>query len=93
MAVSLNLFASLPAGYAAARLAKRSELLHGALSTTFIILIGLYGDIWGFPSFGDDDSSSVQLPRALDIVVSYSVPLLGMLGAYLSLRRLRPATA
>lgn len=89
LSASISFFASVAAGYLAARLAGRAELLHGALSSSFIVLLNLYGDIWGFPGA----HGSVQVPLALELIISYSGPLFGMLGAYLSLRRLRPVIA
>jgi hypothetical protein len=95
MAGSTNLLAAVPAGYLAARMAKPGgELLQGALSATVIVLINLYYDVWGFPGFDTDiNSAKLMLSRALYVAISCSGPLLGMLGAYLGLRRPRPTTA
>jgi len=72
---------SVLGGYVAGRLAKRGELLNGALSALFCVGLGVYGAATGKGAAGTG-----PLQHAFFLVAS---PALGALGGYLSLRRRR----
>jgi uncharacterized BrkB/YihY/UPF0761 family membrane protein len=86
LTVAVVLLACILSGYVAARMAKRAELLHGALSTA--IVIGL--NCWGF-AFESGDNYLVG-PTA-DFLIGWSAPLFGMLGAYFVTMRGAPRMA
>lgn len=64
------------AGYIAASIAKRDELIHGALSSFLCVGFGLYGIFQG-------SSNSSLIIQLLGFFVS---PLLGLVGGYLRLK-------
>ena len=68
---------SIGAGYIAAAIAKRSELLNGALSSVLCVALGLYSVLFSA-------SGHSSWTAALDLVLA---PLLGLLGGYLRARR------
>ncbi len=68
---------SVVAGYIAAAIAKRSELLNGALSSVLCIALGVYTVLSGA-------SGHSLLTVALDVILA---PLLGMFGGYLRAAR------
>jgi hypothetical protein len=74
---------SVAAGYIAARIAGRGELLNGALSSFLCVSIGIYHNLTGTPT-GPDTLSIAGL------VVS---PLLGALGGFLRLRQVADKTS
>jgi len=74
---------SIAAGYIAASIAKRAELLNGALSSIFCVLQGLY-----FIAAGGTDHSVGYW--AAEFILP---PLLGLSGGYLKQRRLVPRTS
>jgi hypothetical protein len=77
-AMLIGALCSVLGGYVAATLAKRGEVMNGALSAWFCVAIGIYSVAWG--------SGSVS---ALQQVVTFVLsPLLGALGGYLRLRQL-----
>jgi hypothetical protein len=79
-----GVLAPLLSGYTAARIAPEAKLLNGALSTVLWLVFALCADIWG--------PADTDLPRWLDIVSSYWVPVPALLGAYIcQWRAMRPA--
>jgi hypothetical protein len=73
---------SVIAGYMAATIARRGELINGALSSVFCVAAGIYAELAGLSS----------TPVALSIGGLLLSPLLGALGGYVRLRQLaRPA--
>jgi hypothetical protein len=79
-----DVMAPLIGGYVAARIAPDAKLLHGVLSTFAWIIFAVCCDIWG-----PDDT---DIPRWLDMMSSYWVPVPALIGAYLcQWRAMRPA--
>lgn len=72
---------SVIAGYMAAKIARRGELINGALSSFLCVLLGVYVQLSG-PS---------MTPAALSIASLVLSPLLGSLGGYLRLRQVARA--
>lgn len=70
--------AAIAAGYIAARIAPRDKLMHGALSTVAWVVCAFCLAIWG----GETDDAA-RMPHWLDVVITYGVPLAGVLGAYI----------
>jgi hypothetical protein len=75
--VCVCLVAPIPAGYIAAKIAPREKLLHGALSTSAWLLFCVYEAIWG----GNQDDG--QFPHWVDAMISWGIPVPGMIGAYI----------
>jgi hypothetical protein len=69
------------AGYVAARVAGRGELINGALTSLGYIAVGLY-------SIATSPGGELPILDALDIAAA---PLIGALGGYLRLRQRRRA--
>jgi hypothetical protein len=81
-----SLLAPLLGGYIAARIAPEAKLLNGALSTVLFLVFALCADIWG--------PADTDLPRWLDLMSSYWVPVPALLGGYIcQWRAIRPAVA
>jgi hypothetical protein len=72
---------SVVAGYMAAKIARRGELVNGALSSFLCVLLGVYVEL----------SGASTAPAALSITSLALSPLLGSLGGYLRLRRVATA--
>jgi hypothetical protein len=68
---------SIAAGYVAAAIAKRSELLNGALSSILCVALGLYALLFGAAGHS-------PWMGALDLVLA---PLLAMLGGYVRVKQ------
>jgi hypothetical protein len=68
---------SVLGGYVAARIAKRGELLNGALSAYLCIGVGVYGMIAGHSA----------IPLWQHLVAFVGSPILGALGGYLWMRQ------
>jgi len=83
--LAANVIAPIPAGYIAAKLAKRAALLHGMLATSTYLLFAVYIAVWGPPP-GDHD---LHIPLWLDFATSFGVPLPALLGAHLWTLRAR----
>ena len=79
-AVALSCLATVLAGYVAARVAKRGELINGTLCTFSSVALTIFG-------FGYD--SDQRLVR--DFIELAVIPLAGLLGGYLRLRQVRAA--
>jgi hypothetical protein len=81
-----SLICPLLAGYTAASIAPRDKLLNGVLSVLPWIVFSICCDIWT-----PDDG---LMPRWLDLLSSYWVPLPALAGAYIcQWRAMRPAVA
>jgi hypothetical protein len=81
-----SVLAPLFGGYIAARIAPEAKLLNGALSTVLFLVFALCSDIWG--------PADTDLPRWLDLMSSYWVPVPALLGAHIGQwRAMRPAIA
>ena len=81
-----SVLAPLLGGYTAARIAPEAKLLNGALSTVLFLVFALCADIWG--------PADTDLPRWLDLMSSYWVPVPALLGGYIcQWRAMRPAVA
>jgi hypothetical protein len=72
---------SVIAGYMAAAIARRGELINGALSSFLCVLLGIYVELAGISA----------APAALSITSLALSPLLGLLGGYLRLRQVARA--
>jgi hypothetical protein len=70
-----GVLAPLVGGYTAARIAPDAKLLHAALSTSLWLVFAVCCDVWG--------PADTDIPRWLDFVSSYWVPLPALAGAYL----------
>ena len=73
----LGAMCSILGGYVAARLAKRSELLNGALSAYFCVGVGVYSIVAGHSA----------TPLWQHLVAFVGSPILGGLGGYLWVRQ------
>jgi hypothetical protein len=71
---------SFLAGWIAARIAKKAELLNGTLSASAMILISLTELAFG-PFFGN----SPHVSPLLDFAISYGGPIYGLAGAYVAM--------
>jgi hypothetical protein len=71
--------APIPAGYIAAKIAPDEKLLNGALSISAWFVFCVCYAIWGSGGGG----GSVHMPRWLDALTTYGVPIPAMLGAYI----------
>jgi hypothetical protein len=81
-----SILAPLVGGYTAASIAPNDKLLHGVLSTSVWLVFCVCCDIWT-----PDDG---LMPRWLDLLSSYWVPLPALAGAYIcQWRAMRPAVA
>jgi hypothetical protein len=82
-----SILAPLVGGYTAASIAPNDKLLHGVLSTSLWLVFCVYCDIWVA------DTTPI-MPRWLDLLSSYWVPLPALAGAYIcQWRAMRPAVA
>ena len=72
---------SFLAGWIAARIAKKAELLNGALSASAMIIISLAELAFG-PFFSD----SPHVAPLVDFAISYGGPIYGLGGAYVAMR-------
>jgi len=68
---------SIVAGYMAATIARRGELINGALSSFLCVFLGIYVELTGLSS----------APAVLGITSLVLSPMLGSLGGYLRLRQ------
>lgn len=74
----LGALCSVLGGYVAARLAKRGELVNGALSAYLCVGLGIYGMF---------SASSTAVPLWQHLAAFVASPALGALGGYLRLRQ------
>ena len=73
----LGAMCSVLGGYVAARLAKRDELMNGALSASFCVGLGVYSLVGGHSPF----------PLWQHLIAVLGTPFLGAYGGYLCARR------
>ena len=78
-----GVLAPVVGGYTAAKIAPDAKLLHGVLSTLLWLVFALCCDIWG--------PDNTDIPRWLDMVSSYWVPLPALAGAYFCQWRAMPS--
>jgi MFS family permease len=80
---ALGVLASVLGGYVAARIARRDEVVHGALSAFLCIALGVY-------ALASDTGNTHVWQHVAGFVLS---PALGALGGYLRQRRTNPSDA
>jgi hypothetical protein len=80
-----GVLAPLVGGYTAARIAPDAKLLHGVLSTSLWLVFAVCCDVWG--------PDNADIPRWLDMMSSYWVPVPALAGAYLCPWRAMPSAA
>jgi hypothetical protein len=77
-----GVLAPMVGGYTAAKIAPDAKWLHAALSTSLWLVFAACCDLWG--------PADTDIPRWLDLMSSYAVPLPALAGAYLCQWRAMP---